>query len=112
MDTIRQQKISRLLLKELSNVFLSDVKPLFGKALITVTNVRVSPDLSMARVYVSIFGVPDKNSIFEDIQIHYFEIKKMLVARVGKQIRIMPEMKFFIDDSLDYIEKIENALKK
>lgn len=111
MDSIRQQKISRLLQKELSNVFLSDVKPLFGKAMITVTSVRVSPDLSVARVYVSIFGVPDKNSVFEDIQIHYFEIKKMVVSRVGKQIRIIPEMKFFIDDSLDYIERIENALK-
>lgn len=111
MDSIRQQKISRLLQKELSNVFLSDAKPLFGKAMITVTTVRVSPDLSVARVYISIFGVPDKNSVYEDIQIHYFEIKKMVVARVGKQIRIIPEMKFFIDDSLDYIERIENALK-
>jgi ribosome-binding factor A len=71
----------------------------------------VSPDLSIARVYVSIFAVKDKSSIFEDIEIYSSEIRKHLGFKIGKQVRVIPELKFFIDDSLDYIENIDNALK-
>ncbi|PLW92604.1 MAG: 30S ribosome-binding factor RbfA [Marinilabiliales bacterium] len=111
MESIRQQKMARLIQKELAAIFLREVKSLFGNAMITVTRVRMSPDLSIARVYVSVFAVKDKSSLFEDIEIYSSEIRKHLGNRIRKQVRIVPELKFFIDDSLDYIENIENALK-
>jgi len=111
MESIRQQKMARLIQKELAAIFLREVKSLFGNAMITVTRVRMSPDLSIARVYVSVFAVKDKSSLFEDIEIYSSEIRKHLGNRIRKHVRIVPELKFFIDDSLDYIENIENALK-
>ncbi|HPB01701.1 MAG: 30S ribosome-binding factor RbfA [Bacteroidales bacterium] len=111
MDSIRQQKAARLIQKELAEIFLLDGKNMFGNAMITVTIVRLSPDMSIARVYLSLFGVKDKESLFQDIQIYTSEIRKLLGQRIGKQVRIIPELKFFIDDSLDYMEKIDNALK-
>lgn len=111
MESIRQQKMSRLIQKELAGIFLREVKDLFSGAMITVTRVRMSPDLSVARVYVSIFAVKNKDSIYEDIEIYTSEIRKHLGNKIRKQVRIIPELKFFIDDSLDYIENIDNALK-
>lgn len=110
MESIRQQKMARLIQKELAGIFIKELKSLFSNAMITVTRVRMSPDLSIARVYVSVFAVSDKESLYEDIQIHTSEIRKHLGNKIRKQVRIIPELKFFIDDSLDYIENIENVL--
>lgn len=112
MDSIRQQKISRLVLKELADIFLRDGKRFFGSALITVTIVRVSPDLSIAKAYLSLFGAKDKDALLRDIHIHTPELKILLHKRLSKQLRVMPDLKFFLDDSLDYIERIDNALKQ
>lgn len=111
MESIRQQKMARLIQKELAGIFIKELKSLFSNAMITVTKVRMSPDLSIARVYVSIFAVSDKDSMYEDIQIYTSEIRKHLGNKIRKQVRIIPELKFFIDDSLDYIDNIDNALK-
>ena len=111
MESIRQQKVARLIQKELAGIFIKEVKDLFGNAMITVTRVRMSPDLSIAKVYLSLFAIKDKNSLFEDIEIYSSEIRKHLGNKIRRQVRIVPELKFFIDDSLDYIENIENALK-
>ncbi|MPM27559.1 30S ribosome-binding factor [bioreactor metagenome] len=112
MDSIRQQKAARLIQKELAEIFLLDGKNMFGNAMITVTTVRLSPDMSIAKVYLSLFAVKDKDSLFKDIQIYTSELRKLLGQRIGKQVRIIPELKFFIDDSLDYMEKIDKALKQ
>ena len=111
MDSIRQQKAARLIQKELAEIFLLERKNMFGNAMITVTIVRLSPDMSIAKVYLSLFGAKDKDSLFQDIQIYTPELRKLLGLRIGKQVRIIPELKFFIDDSLDYMEKIDKALK-
>jgi len=112
MDSIRQQKAARLIQKDLAEIFLREGKNMFGNAMITVTTVRLSPDMSIARVYLSLFGVKDKDSLYKNIQIYTSEIRKLLGLRIGKQVRIIPELKFFIDDSLDYMEKIDKALKQ
>ncbi len=79
--------------------------------LITVTKVTISPDLSFARVYLSLFGAGDKEEIFVRINKTKKEIRHQLGLRVGKQMRIIPDLVFFVDDSLDYIENIDNLLK-
>lgn len=111
MDTIRQQKAARLIQKELAEIFLHEGKNFFGNSMITVTVVRISPDLSIARIYLSLFGVKDKEALLKTIKIYTSEIRKLLGMRIGKQVRIIPELNFYLDDSLDYAEKIDKALK-
>lgn len=111
MASIRLEKIERLLQKELSQVFQQLSRNLFGGALITVTQVRISPDLGVAKVYLSLYLTADKKKLIETVTEHKNEIRKELGLRVGKQMRVTPYMTFFLDDSLDYLENIERLLK-
>ncbi|MBQ9586721.1 MAG: ribosome-binding factor A [Bacteroidales bacterium] len=125
MDSTRQNKISRLIQQDLGDIFLKDMKPKIGNSLITVTKVRVTSDLSIARVYLSIFPVgtmpvtadtpagtkADTQLVINAILTHAGDIRRRLGLREGKQLRIIPELQFFLDDSLDYIENIERLLK-
>lgn len=112
MDSTRQLKISRLLQKELAIVFQREALTVCKGAIVTVTRVRVSPDMSVARVYISVFAPgKDVNDVYEHINLQAKRIKAFVASEVRKQLRIMPELSFFIDDSLDYLENIENLLK-
>jgi ribosome-binding factor A len=111
MESLRQQKVNKLLAKELAEIFRSESRALFGGGFITVTGVRVSPDLGTAKVYLSIMN-KDKQVIFKLVESHANVIRKKLGMIVGKQLRIVPELMFFIDDSLDYALKIDALLKK
>jgi ribosome-binding factor A len=111
MASIRLEKIERLLQKELSQVFQQLSRNLFGGALITVTQVRISPDLGVAKVYLSLYLTADKKKLIDTVTEHKNEIRKELGLRVGKQMRVTPYMTFFLDDSLDYLENIERLLK-
>ncbi|MEO6904115.1 MAG: 30S ribosome-binding factor RbfA [Bacteroidia bacterium] len=112
MDSTRQLKVSRLIQKELGEIFQRETRLLFGNALITVTQVRVSPDLSIAKVYVSLFNTPDNAALLKLIQEHTKEIRTKLAVRIKKQVRIIPNLVFFHDDSLDYALRIDELLKK
>lgn len=111
MATSRLDKIGRLLQKELSSIFLEMGRTHFDGAMITVTQVRVSADLANARIYLSLFLTSNKNKLFEEISLQGIEIKKRLNIRMGKQLRVLPHLTFFIDDSLDYFERIDTLLK-
>jgi ribosome-binding factor A len=110
METTRQNKIARLLQKELSDIFLIQAKSVPG-VLISVSAVRISSDLSIARAYLSIFPSDKSDEILKNINGNMKAIRYELGTRVRHQLRIIPELKFFIDDSLDYIEKIDALLK-
>jgi ribosome-binding factor A len=112
MESLRQQKVNKLLAKELAEIFRSESRSLFGGGFITVTSLRVSPDLSSAKIYLSIMGNKDKAQVFKLIQDQNKTIRGKLGAIVGKQLRIVPELMFYIDDSLDYAMKIDELLKK
>ena len=101
MDSIRQNKVARLIQRDLSEMFQQECKEYTEGAMLSVTAVRVSPDLSYAKIYVSIFPSEQKNK----------SIRFILGKKVGKQMRIVPELRFFVDDSLDYIDKIDELLK-
>jgi ribosome-binding factor A len=107
----RQEKVSKLLQKDLADIFLKEAQ-LFKSALITVTKVRVSPDLSYAKVYLSIF-IPgdDSTSIILAIQDQTANIRYALGKRIKNQVKKIPELAFFLDDSLDYIDHIDALLK-
>jgi len=110
METTRQNKIARLIQKDLGMIFQMQSRNLFGGAMITVTKVNVAKDLSVARIYLSIFGVKDKESLLEEIRVHTKMIRRELGIREHNQLRIIPELHFFLDDSLDYIENIDHLL--
>ena len=111
METTRQQKIARLLQKELGDIFLLYAKKMQG-TLITVTAVRISPDLSVARAHLSIFPADKVKSVLEQVNTDTKSIRYDLGKRVRLQLRIIPELYFHIDDSLDYLENIDNLLKQ
>lgn len=110
METTRQNKISRLLQKELSEIFLLQTKAMPG-ILISVSAVRISPDMSIVRVYLSVFPSEKAEEMVKNINENMKSIRFELGTRVRHQLRIIPELKFFVDDSLDYIEKIDSLLK-
>jgi ribosome-binding factor A len=112
MDSIRQNKISRLIQKELAEIFQRETPEHFKGKLISVTVVRVTSDLSIARVYLSIFPSEGSKEVLALIKQLTHQIRGLLGRRVGKQLRIVPELDFYIDDSLDYIDKIEKILQQ
>ena len=109
METTRQNKISRLLQKELSEIFL--LQTAMPGVLVSVSAVRISPDMSIARVYLSVFPSEKAEEIVKNVNDNMKTIRYELGTRVRHQLRIIPELKFFVDDSLDYIEKIDSLLK-
>lgn len=110
MDSIRQNKISRLLQKELAELFQRETQEHFKGKLISVTIVRISSDLSVARVYLSIFPSEGSAEVLKLIKQIGPQIRGLLGRKVGKQLRIIPELDFFIDDSLDYIDNLNHIL--
>ncbi|MBQ9073980.1 MAG: 30S ribosome-binding factor RbfA [Muribaculaceae bacterium] len=111
MESTRQAKISRLLQKELSEIFRQQTAKTHG-VLISVSAVRVSPDLSIARAYLSVFPSDKGETILANINRSAQQIRYELAQKVRYQLRKTPELTFFIDDSLDYIEHIDNLLNK
>ncbi len=111
MESTRQAKIARLLQKELSEIFRAQTAATHG-VIISVTMVRVSPDLSVARAYLSVFPPEKGNEIIESVNSNARTIRYELARRVRYQLRKTPELTFFLDDSLDYLENIDHLLAK
>ena len=111
MQETRQNKIARLLQKELSIIFQEQTRAMHG-TMVSVTRVRISPDLSICTAYLSVFPSERGEEILENINRTNQQIRYALGQRVRYQLRIVPELRFFIDDSLDYIDHIDELLKK
>lgn len=110
MQETRQNKIARLLQKELSIIFQQQTRMMRG-VMVSVTRVKVSPDLSICTAYLSIFPSDKGEEIIKNITASDKAIRYELGTKVRHQLRIIPELRFFIDDSLDYIDKIDELLK-
>jgi len=109
--TTRQQKYAKLLQKELSEIFQRDKKGILENTFVTIADVRVSTDLSIAKVYTSMMLAKDKNKTLEKINLRKKEIRKELGERIGKQVRIVPELIFFIDEVEENANRIEDIIK-
>jgi len=113
MESKRQQKISRLIQKEMADIFQKEAVTMFFGAMISVTITKITPDMSYAKIYVSIFSPKyDPQDIYKIITENNKKLRGLLSSRVGKQLRVIPELQFFLDDSLDYLENIERLLDK
>ena len=112
MESTRQKKVARLVQKELGNYFQRRSSSLLPGRIITVTVVRISPDLSLAKVYLSIFPSDNITEVLQTILDNRKIIRHELGKKIRHQLRVVPELAFFVDDTLDYVDKIEELLKK
>jgi ribosome-binding factor A len=110
METLRQSKVARLLQRDLGDIFINEARHLLDGAMVTVTKVRVTRDLSSARIYLSIFASKNKELQLKKISSQVKEIRHNLAMRIKNQVRIIPELHFHLDDSLDYIDHIDELL--
>jgi ribosome-binding factor A len=112
MSSIRQNRVARLLQKEVSLIIQGKTNELFPGTMVSVTVIRVSPDLSFAKVYLSIFGNIEPKEGIKIANENASVIRGELGRKVGKQLRITPEVAFYLDDSIDYMEEIEAKLNQ
>lgn len=108
----RQKQIGGLLFQELSDIFQHLGLNMMDGGLVSISGVKVTPDLLEARVYISFFQVPDSRAALKKIGDRHWEIKRELTKRVARQLRRMPDLKFFLDDTLDHVFRLEEIFKK
>lgn len=111
MESTRQQKVGRQLQKDISDIFLKEGAEFVRGAMVSVTKVRISPDLALAKIYISVFPFDKAETVLQNLTTHVSQVRKALGERVRSQLRIVPELAFYIDDSLEYVENIERLLK-
>lgn len=112
MESTRQYKMARMLQKEMGDIFELDMRRHFPDAMITITKVNVTKDLSIARFNLSIFALRNAKPPIEEIRNLIPEFRYKLGNRIAKQVRIIPQVEFYEDDSLDYIENLEKLIQK
>ena len=111
MDTTRQNTVARLIQKELGEIFVAQTRQMRG-VLVSVSVCRISPDMSVCRVYLSVFPSERAEEIVGNVNANQKQVRHELGNRMRHQLRIIPELKFFVDDSLDYAEHIDELLKR
>ncbi len=111
MESTRQQKISKQIQKDLAEILQRDCGEIFRGLLLTVTAVRVSPDFGYAKIYISVFPFDRNEEVLATLSKNNWMIRKALGSRVKNQLKVVPEIEFFLDDSLEYIENIDRAMK-
>lgn len=112
MDSGRQEKIARLLQKDIGEILQREAQGKLRNTLITVTKVRITPDLGIAKVYLSIFPSGKANEMVNEMDETSGYYRNLLAQKVRHQLRVIPELHFFVDDSHDYVENIDNLLNK
>src|SRR3954468_5672282 len=108
----RQKQVGSLLNEELNSIFQRLGLGMIDGGMVSISSVKLTPDLLEARVYLSLFQVKDADSTLKKIEERGWEIKRELTARVAKQLRRMPELRFYLDDTLDHVFKMEELFRK
>lgn len=110
METKRQLKYAKLIQEEVSGIFQKEAKNILGNIFLTVTAVKMSPDLSFAKIFISLIERKNREANFDLLVEHKSEIRKFLGRRIGKQVRIIPELAFVLDDTEDKAARINEIL--
>ena len=110
MESQRQIKYGRQLKKDLAEVFQHNPQHFFGNALVTITDISVSPDLGLARVYLSVFPIKEAERVFENLNNLKSEVRLKLGKKIGSRVRIIPELAFFHDDTEEKASKIDKLI--
>ena len=111
MESTRQQKVARQIQKDISDIFTKEAAAFLKGSMVTVTVVRISPDLSVAKVFLSIFPFANSARVMDALEQNNWLVRKALGSRVKHQLKQVPELAFNLDDSLEYIENIDSLLK-
>src|SRR3546814_1885431 len=111
-ESKRQQKFARLIQKDLGDIFHRELQHMLPNAMITITMVRATPDLSGVKVYLSFYNAPDVKEAMNTIKLHTADIRYRLGKRVRNQVRVVPELEFFIDDTSEYVAKMDKLLDR
>ncbi|MBQ6072849.1 MAG: 30S ribosome-binding factor RbfA [Bacteroidales bacterium] len=111
-ESTRQQKVARQIQKDLAEIIRARGMSAYDGAMLTVSGVKITSDLALAKVYVSIFPSSKAEAVMQRLGEETSRLRGELGRRVAKQLRIVPELSFFLDDSLDYVEHIDELLKK
>lgn len=112
MENTRQQKIAKQIQKDVAEIFQKEGEHIVRGSLLTVTAVRISPDLGYAKIYVSVFPFDRSEQVMKELEHNLWFVRRALGQRIRNQLKNVPEIQFFLDDSLEYIEHIEQALKR
>ena len=112
METTRQQKIAKQIQKDIADIFQKEGAEIVRGMLVTVTAVRISPDFSYAKIYVRVFPFDKNESLMATLEQNNWFIRRALGQRIRNQLKVIPEIQFFLDDSLEYIEQIDRAIHR
>ncbi len=112
MASRRQERLSSLIQEELGDIFLKEGKATFGNSFITVSKVRVSGDLGHVKVYLSIMNEKNPEQLLKNIQQHTKELRMALASRIKNQVKKIPAVEFFYDDTMDYVERMERLFNE
>lgn len=112
MDSKRQAKFSRLIQKELGDIFLREGQAVFGNQFISVSQVRVTPDLGYVKIYLSFLNEKEPEKLLKLIKLHTKDLRMKLGQRIRNQVRKIPELEFFYDDTMDYVEKMDKLFEE
>ncbi|MFN8299463.1 MAG: 30S ribosome-binding factor RbfA [Chitinophagales bacterium] len=112
MDNRRQLKIASVIQEAFTDILLRQGKSIYGKAFVTVTKVKVTSDLTLVRFYLSIYNAPEPDAVLQSFNEHKVEIKRELGIKLRHDLRRIPEIEFFRDDTLDYVDRIEHVFQK
>lgn len=112
MSSIRQKKVEAVIQAELGNYFRENARSVCLGAMVTVTEVRIVPDMSYLKAYLSIFGHKDVQEVYKNIKAQKDQIRYEMGKRLGKSLRRIPDLSFYIDDTLNYSQEIDQLLKK
>lgn len=111
-ESTRQQRVAGQIQKDISDIFLKEGASLVNGSMVSVTKVRMSPDLALAKVYLSVFPFANASGVVAKVKKNAATLRYELGRRVGKQLRIIPELSFYVDDSLEYVENLEKLIKQ
>lgn len=112
MESTRQLKFASLIKRELGDLLFKEGANYYGSGLVSITNLMVSPDLGYVKVYLSVMGVADRENIPNKLNVNKRDVRHRLGKKIRHQVRHIPDLNFFLDDSFDYVEKIEKLFQE
>jgi len=110
MESIRQRQTAEVIRRHMGTVFQKEGSYIYGRAFVTVTKVYVSPDISISKIYLSVYNTEDKKGVLEKVNANVHVLKKNLAYRIKKHVRRVPEITFYIDDLVDEMYKVDSLL--
>ena len=112
MESIRQQQVAKLIQQSISDIFIKHGRDIYGRAFITLTKVYITPDLLLARVYLSVYNVTDKQQVIDTMSENVYFIKGKMGNQIRNKVRRIPELEFYLDETLEEVNRVEQLFEK